>query len=324
MKILITGGSGFIGSYIVKKFLSKKHTILNLDKLSTFSQKLNIKSKNYIFKKIDLLDKKKLMRIFNNFSPDIVINAAAESHVDRSIVSPSYFFENNLIGTINILNLCKKRKKIKLIHISTDEVFGSLKKNEKKFTSSSNYDPRSPYSASKAASDHAVRSYGETYNLNFNITNCSNNYGPFQYPEKLIPVVILSCMNNTQIPVYGNGLNIRDWIHVSDHVEAIYEICFSKFNRKTFLIGGNNEVSNINIIKLICKEFDKINKSKNSKRLIRYVKDRAGHDFRYAINNREIYSKLEWRPKIKFHQGLRETILFYMKNHKNFKNLFIG
>ena len=220
MKILITGGSGFIGSYLVKKFIRHKHSVLNIDNLSKFSQKFKINSKNYLFKKINLLDEKKLKKIFLKFSPDIIINAAAESHVDRSIVSPLFFFQNNLIGTVNLLNLAKESK-VKFVHISTDEVFGSLTINKKKFNSKSSYDPKSPYSASKAASDHAVRSYGKTYNLNYLITNCSNNYGPHQYPEKLIPVVILSCLNKKEIPIYGNGKNVRDWIFVEDHVDAI-------------------------------------------------------------------------------------------------------
>jgi dTDP-glucose 4,6-dehydratase len=321
MKVLITGGSGFIGSFLVKKFIQKGHVVLNLDKLSKFSQKLKIKSNKYKFKKIDLLDKEKLKKAYFEFCPKIIVNAAAESHVDRSIAQPTYFFQNNLIGTINLLNLAKE-KKAKFIHISTDEVFGSLPLNKSKFNNKSRYDPRSPYSASKAASDHAVRSYGETYNLDYLITNCSNNYGPYQYPEKLIPVVILNCLKRKKIPVYGNGKNIRDWIFVEDHVDAIYKIAISRYSKKTFLIGGDNEVSNNKLVEKVCNIFDKINRTKDSRLLIEYVKDRPGHDLRYAINNNDIKKKINWRPKKNFEQGLRKTINFFLKNNKNLKDIF--
>ena len=218
--------------------------------------------------------------------------------------------------------LDKTKKKIELIHISTDEVFGSLKIGKKKFDNNSRYDPRSPYSASKASSDHAVRSYGETFKIPFKITNCSNNYGPYQYPEKLIPVVIMKCIERERIPIYGNGKNIRDWIHVEDHVDAIYSIYKKGKNHSTYLIGGNNELTNLHIAKKICENFDDLYKTKNSKNLIRFVKDRKGHDFRYAISNNNIFNELKWKPSMKFETGLKNTIKFYYENYKFLKKIY--
>ena len=321
-KILITGGSGFIGSYLVKKFLLEKYKVLNLDKLSKVSQYLKIIDKNYSFLKCDLVNSKKVLKIVSNFKPDFIINAAAESHVDRSIITPKYFFDNNLTGTINLLNASLKLKKVFFIHISTDEVFGSLKIGEKKFSESSRYDPRSPYSASKAASDHAVRAYGETFGLNYIITNCSNNYGPYQFPEKLIPVIIKNCIDRKPIPIYGSGNNIRDWIHVIDHVDAIFKIIKKgKFN-ETYLIGSNNEINNLKLALGITDLFDKICGTQKTRNLIKFVKDRKGHDFRYAISNKKILKKINWRPKISFKKGLENTINFYIENHKKLQKIF--
>lgn len=322
-KILITGGNGFIGSYLIKKFLSKNFKVLNVDKLSKQSQNLIIKDKNYQFKKCDLLNFNKLFKILDEFSPNTIINAAAESHVDRSINLPKKFFENNLMSTLNLLEFIRKsKKKINFIHISTDEVFGSLKDKEKKFSNDSKYNPRSPYSASKAASDHAVRSYGETFGISFKITNCSNNFGPYQYPEKLIPLVITKCIQRLEIPIYGNGKNIRDWIHVKDHVDAIYKIYKIGKNGKTYLIGSNNELTNLDITHKICEIFDDLYNTKNSKNLIKFVKDRKGHDFRYAIDNSQIFRELKWKPSIDFETGLKDTIKFYYKNFKNLKKIY--
>lgn len=322
-KIVITGGSGFIGSHLVSKFLEKKFVVLNLDKLSKESQNLKIINENYIFKKCNLTNQKKLNKILDDFKPNVIINAAAESHVDRSIVQPKHFYENNVSSTLNLLEYIRnKQNKIEFIHISTDEVFGSLNRHDQKFSTNSKYKPRSPYSASKASSDHAVRAYGETFGLHFSITNCSNNYGRYQYPEKLIPVIINKCIERKTIPIYGNGKNIRDWIHVKDHVNAIYQIQKNGCKSKTFLIGSNNEFTNIDIAKKICDIFDKNFNTKNSKKLIKLVKDRKGHDFRYAINNAEIYKSIKWRPTIKFDYGLEDTIKFYHENYKKLKKIF--
>ena len=321
-KVIITGGSGFIGSHIIKKFIAKKYTVLNIDKLAKESQKINF-SKNYFLKKCDLRDTKKLKKIYKQFDPDIVINCAAESHVDRSILSPKFFFDNNVIGTVNLLeNILNQRKKIYFLQISTDEVFGSLNQNRIKFTEDSKYEPRSPYSASKASSDHVVRAYGETYKLDYMITNCSNNFGPYQYPEKFIPVVIKSCINRTKIPLYGNGLNIRDWIFVDDHVEAIFKLIKYGKKNNTYLIGANNEISNIKLAKKICKIYDYVFKTKNSKDLIHFIKDRKGHDFRYAIDSTKIKKHINWKPKISFDQGLFITINFYAKMISKLEKIF--
>jgi dTDP-glucose 4,6-dehydratase len=322
-KILITGGSGFIGSFITRKFVSKKFKVLNVDKLSPVSQKLILKDKNYIFKNCNILNYSKLKKIVENFSPNIIIHCAAESHVDRSINFPEFFFQNNLLGTINILDIIKTSKKnIRLIHISTDEVFGSLKLNKKKFDSNSKYDPRSPYAASKASSDFAVRSYGETFGINYSITNCSNNYGPYQFPEKLIPVIIKSCILRIPIPIYGKGKNIRDWMHVNDHANAIYKITLNGNNKETYLIGANNEISNLKLAKTICDLFDKMYSFNESRKLIKFVEDRKGHDFRYSIDFSKTKNQVKWKPEILFLEGLKQTIQFYYQNLRYLSKIF--
>jgi dTDP-glucose 4,6-dehydratase len=322
-KVIITGGNGFIGSYLINKFLNKDFLVLNIDKLSKESQKIKLNNKNYFFKKCDLLNEKKLNMILNDFKPNIIINSAAESHVDRSLKLPRYFYENNVSSTLNLLEFIRKSKdKIELIHVSTDEVFGSLKINQKRFNINSKYAPTSPYSASKASSDHAVRAYGKSFGLHYKITNCSNNYGPFQYPEKLIPVIIIKCIERKNIPIFSNGENIRDWIYVTDHVDAIFEVYKKGKNYSTYLIGSNNEIKNIDITKKICRIFDKLYKKKNSEKLIKFVKDRKGHDFRYAINNSRISKETAWKPLIKFEEGLENTIKFYFNNYKKLKKIF--
>jgi dTDP-glucose 4,6-dehydratase len=320
-KILITGGNGFIGSYLVNYCLKKKYKVLNIDKLSSVSQKLIIKDKNYRFIKNNLLNLKQLKRIILNFNPNFIINCSAESHVDRSIINPSYFIENNIIGTSNILEIIKNTK-IRFLQVSTDEVFGSLNLNQKKFKEDNCYDPRSPYSASKAACDHLVRSFGETFGIDYVITNCSNNYGPFQFPEKLIPVIIKNCILKEPIPIYGDGKNIRDWIYVEDHVRGILKVLIYGKKSNTYLIGSNNEISNIDLTYKICKIYDEIIKNQNSKKLIKFVKDRKGHDFRYAINSKKIRTKLNWKPKISFKDGLTKTVRFYSENFDKLKKIF--
>lgn len=315
-KILITGGSGFIGSYLVNIALKKKYSVLNIDKLTYASRDLKIKNKSYFFKKIDLCNAKAVFTTIKNFNPDLIINCAAESHVDRSIEIPDAFFKSNLLGTVNVLNsIIKIKKKTRLLQISTDEVFGSLPlKSKKKFNLKSHYQPNSPYSASKAAADHAVRAYGETYKIDYVITNCSNNYGPYQHSEKLIPTIINSCVNKKPIPIYGKGINVRDWIYVEDHAKAVFKVLEHGRSQNTYLIGADQELSNIKMAKIICRYFEKkINKDFNYSSLITYVKDRKGHDLRYAIDSSKIKKELNWNAKEKFATGIEKTIRFYLK-----------
>ena len=319
----MTGGLGFIGSCLAKK-LSREYRVLNIDKISQVSQKkLHIK-KNYIFKKIDICNLKSLKTVFNSFNPDFVINCAAESHVDRSITSPKSFINSNILGTFNILECVKDAtKKIRLLQISTDEVFGSLKISDKKFSEKTSYLPQSPYSASKASADHLVRAYGNTFGIDYLITNCSNNYGPFQFPEKLIPVIILSCIKKQKIPIYGKGKNVRDWIFVEDHCDAVIRVLKKSKSKKTYLIGSNNEKTNLEIAYKICDIFQKkIDKNFDYRKLINFVEDRKGHDFRYAINFSKIQKDLNWRPKYNFNEGIYKTIDFYIKNFQNLKKIF--
>lgn len=322
-KIIITGGLGFIGSHLVKLFLNSGYQVLNIDKISYASIKnINFKSKNYFFKKIDISNFSKLYKAVKTFDPEYIINCAAESHVDRSIVGPKVFIESNIVGTFNVLETINKlNRKIRLLQVSTDEVYGSLKIKEKKFTEKSKYDPKSPYSASKASSDHLVRAYGNTYNLDYIITNCSNNFGPFQNPEKFIPTVILSCLKKNRIPVYGNGKNIREWIFVEDHCRGIKLSLEKGKKSSTYLIGSKNEFNNIEIVRKICNLF-KSKDNFNYEKLIDYVDDRKGHDFRYAINYSKISKQLNFSNKVSFNLGLKKTIDFYVKNIKKINNIF--
>ena len=329
MKILVTGGHGFIGSTLVKKLLkSKNNLILNIDANKRYSMPESLysisKNKNYSFKKIDLYDYKTLRKTILNFKPDLVYNLAAESHVDRSIMFPKSFIDSNIIGTFNILEVLreylyklKKNKKFCLIHVSTDEVFGSLKLNEKQFNENNKFMPNSPYSASKASSDLLCRAWNKTYDLPVITTNCSNNYGPWQFPEKLIPTVILKCIKKEKIPIYGNGKNIRDWLFVDDHIDALIKISQKGKIGETYNIGGDNEISNINIVNLICKLLDdfKINKFKHNS-LIVFVDDRLGHDFRYGVDLKKIKRKINFKPKVNFEEGLKKTVIWYLNNKK--------
>lgn len=322
-KIIITGGLGFIGSHLVRLFL-KKFKVLNIDKDGYASIKsLDFKNdKNYKFVHQDLSNFKKIKEIITSYKPDYIINCAAESHVDNSITNPGVFIKSNIIGTFNILESLKfLKKKIRFLQVSTDEVFGSLKLKEKKFSENTRYDPQSPYSSSKASADHLVRSYGNTYGLDYVITNCSNNFGPYQNPEKFIPKIILSCIFKRKIPVYGNGLNIREWIYVEDHCEGI-KLCLERGkSTNTYLIGSNNEIKNIEIVKKICNLFNKKEKFDYHK-LIKYVEDRKGHDFRYSINFSKIKKELNFKNKNSFNEGLIKTVNFYSKNVKNLNKIF--
>lgn len=316
-KFLITGGLGFIGGNFLK-ILTKKYPnskFLNLDKI-TYAASKNLanelkQNKNYNFQKIDICDFNKLKKKFDNFNPDIVVHFAAESHVDNSIKKPDNFINTNIFGTYNLLKLIKK--KVKMIHISTDEVFGEA--NKKSFVESSAYDPRSPYSASKASSDHLVRAWSNTYGMNYNIINSSNNFGPYQNKEKFIPVIINSLMNKKKIPLYGNGKNIREWIYVEDFVSAIEFLIKKDISNQTFLIGSGYAEENIKIIKKIINIMKNQFKIKIKNNQIKYVRDRAGHDKVYKINSSKI-RKLGWNNKIKLNHGLSKTIEYYINKFK--------
>ena len=328
MKIIVTGGAGFIGSTLVKYLIKKNHKVLNIDKI-TYASNLeslhNIEKKKYIFKKVDICNRNKLNKIFLSYKPDAIFHLAAESHVDRSIENQDSFIRTNIIGTYNLLKISRKyfnnlkkikKKTFKFIHISTDEVYGDLNLNQKAFTENSKYKLSSPYSASKAASDHLASSWFRTFNLPVIITNCSNNYGPYHFPEKFIPHMIINGIMRKKLPVYGNGKNVRDWLHVEDHVSALHLILKKGIPGNTYNIGGNAEKRNIDVVNLICDELNKLNLKDNFdyKKLITFVKDRPGHDKRYAVNCSKIKSKLKWKPKHKFNSGLKSVIKWYIKN----------
>lgn len=333
--ILITGGAGFIGSHVVRLFVKKypDYKIINLDSLTYAGNLENLKevegSPNYHFAKVDLLDEIHLNKVFNDYQVTEVIHLAAESHVDRSISDPLAFVRTNVIGTVNLLNAAKSfwkdNKGHLFYHVSTDEVYGSLDQGGF-FTETTPYDPQSPYSASKASSDHFVRAYANTYHMNTVISNCSNNYGPNQFPEKLIPLCINNIKSNKPLPVYGKGENIRDWLFVSDHANAIDEVFHRGRVGETYNIGGFNEWKNIDIVKLLCNIMDRKlgRKEGESAQLITYVKDRAGHDLRYAIDAAKINEELGWKPSLQFEEGIEKTVDWYLQHEEWLNNVTSG
>ncbi len=334
--ILITGGAGFIGSHVVRRLVSKypDYTIVNADKLTYAGNLGNLagleKAPNYQFRRVDIVDKEAVNTLFREFGFDGVIHLAAESHVDRSITSPDEFIYTNIIGTVNLLTAFRNtdpgRDVRRLFyHISTDEVYGSLEHGGL-FTEQTSYDPRSPYSASKASSDHMVRAFGNTYGLPWVISNCSNNYGPNQFPEKLIPLTINNIKTGKPIPVYGKGENIRDWLYVEDHASAIELIFHEGKPGETYNVGGDNEWKNIDLVRLMCRIMDgKLGKAAgSSEKLITYVTDRAGHDLRYAIDSSKLQKELGWRPSVTFEQGLALTVDWYLANEKWLETVISG
>jgi len=338
--ILITGGAGFIGSHVVRLFVNKypDYKIVNLDKLTYAGNLENLKDieqkPNYVFEKGDILDSDFLKKIFTQYDFDGVIHLAAESHVDRSISNPIEFVVTNVIGTVTLLNAAKHHWKTSLdnkaegklfYHVSTDEVYGSLGA-EGHFTEKTNYDPHSPYSASKASSDHFVRAYHDTFGLPIVISNCSNNYGSHHFPEKLIPLAINNIKNSKPVPVYGKGDNVRDWLYVEDHASAIDVIFHKGKTGETYNIGGNNEWKNIDLIRLLCQIMDsKLNRESGaSEKLITFVKDREGHDLRYAIDSTKLQTELNWKPSIIPEQGLEKTVDWYLANEEWLKHVTSG
>ena len=329
MNIFITGGFGFIGSNFILRFINQNNVnILNYDKLTYAGNLDNLKSienfENYNYVIGDICDKKLVKDTIQDFNPDIILHFAAESHVDRSIKNPFEFIETNVIGTSVLLNealsyynqLSEDKKTIfKFIHVSTDEVYGSIL--EGSFTEDSNFSPNSPYSASKASAEHFVMAWNKTFNIPINIVNCTNNYGPFQYPEKLIPVTILSCILNKSIPIYGKGDNIRDWIYVQDHCDAIFQVIKDAPAGQKYNIGSKTELTNIEIVEKICKLMDKYYPSKSIEsyvNLMKFVEDRPGHDFRYSLNIDKINNDLNWLPSKSISEGLEDTVKWYIKN----------
>jgi dTDP-glucose 4,6-dehydratase len=335
--ILVTGGAGFIGSNFISYLLERysEYKIINLDALTYAGNLDNLKdishNPHYTFIKVDIRDKKKIDDIFKEYSIDIVVNFAAESHVDRSIVEPEVFLTTNIIGTQVLLDTAKKYWKIhpldkycraykqgvKFLQVSTDEVYGALGETGM-FVETMPCLPNSPYSASKASADMIVRAYHETFGMPVNITRCSNNYGPYQFPEKLIPLMISNCLNDKELPVYGDGMQIRDWLHVKDHCVAVDTVLYKGKDGEVYNIGGNNEKANIEIVKLIIGALGK------SENLIKYVKDRPGHDRRYAIDNTKITTELGWRPSYTFEQGIKETIGWYLGNKEWVERIVSG
>ncbi len=335
MKLLVTGGAGFIGSAVVRLAIQRGHSVINLDALTYAACLENVSAvssnPNYFFEHVDIRNRNDLGAVFNKHKPDAVMHLAAESHVDRSIDSPSDFIETNIIGTFNMLEAARdfwqtsgKPESFRFHHISTDEVFGSLSSDPTvKFSEDTPYNPRSPYSASKASSDQMVRAWHETYGLPVILTNCSNNYGPYHFPEKLVPVIILNALAGKPLPIYGDGSNIRDWLYVEDHADALLLVLNKGFNGRSYNIGGENECSNLDLVKSICKILDqhRPRASGSYSELITFVKDRPGHDARYAIDPSRIRKELGWRPSVSIQLGLEKTVQWYLNNEDWWKPL---
>ena len=330
--ILITGGCGFIGSALIRHLITNNEfKVINIDKLTYAGNLESLESistnKNYFFEYADICDEKKILKIFQKYQPNVVMHLAAESHVDRSISNPGEFIQTNVIGTFNLLNASlehfnslddMQKNSFRFHHISTDEVYGDLKDGDY-FTEITSYAPSSPYSASKASSDHLVRAWHRTYDLPVVITNCSNNYGPYHFPEKLIPHIILNALGGKKLPIYGDGSQVRDWLYVDDHVKALIKVALEGVVGETYNIGGNNEKKNIEVVHLICDLLDELYPSKNPKiktykQLICFVEDRAGHDTRYAIDASKIQKELNWKPEETFESGLKKTVRWYLDN----------
>lgn len=331
MHILITGGAGFIGSALIRYLIKNTdHQILNIDKLTyagNLESLVEVESNpNYTFKQIDICDAAAIEQSFSKFQPDLIMHLAAESHVDRSIDGPAEFINTNIVGTYTLLEASRKywqslsqhkKSQFKFHHISTDEVYGDLEGTTDLFTESTPYAPSSPYSASKASSDHLVRAWYRTYGLPIVITNCSNNYGPYHFPEKLIPLVILNALDGKALPIYGKGNQIRDWLYVEDHAKALYKVVTEGTIGETYNIGGHNEKQNIEVVKTICHILDELKPQSNNQsyeELITFVEDRPGHDLRYAIDASKIKNDLGWTPKESFESGIRKTVKWYLNN----------
>lgn len=344
MKFLVTGGAGFIGSAVVRHIITNKtDSVINLDKL-TYAGNLDsvasvATSDRYTFEQVDICSKEELDRVFDTHKPDIVMHLAAESHVDRSIDGPSTFIQTNIVGTYTLLEATRKywselpeeqKTTFRFHHISTDEVYGDLEGPEDLFTETTPYAPSSPYSASKASSDHLVRAWKRTYGLPTLITNCSNNYGPYHFPEKLIPHIILNALEGKSLPVYGDGMQIRDWLYVEDHAHALYLVATKGLPGQTYNIGGHNEKANIEVVKTLCALLDELAPEKKSSKikkyeeLITYVKDRPGHDRRYAIDATKIKNELGWVPHETFESGLRKTVQWYLDNPQWWQRVLNG
>ena len=335
MKILVTGGAGFIGSAVVRLAISCGHSTVNVDSLTYAANLENVesvaRSSKYFFEHADIRDRASLDTIFEKHQPDAVMHLAAESHVDRSIDGPAHFIETNVNGTFNMLEAARtywqshgKPENFRFHHISTDEVFGSLPSDPSmKFTEETLYDPRSPYSASKASSDHLVRAWHETYGLPVLLTNCSNNYGPYHFPEKLVPVVILNALAGKPLPIYGNGSNIRDWLYVEDHAEALLLVLEKGIIGRSYNIGGGNERTNLELVQTLCKILDRLKpRAKGTySNLISFVQDRPGHDARYAVDSSRIKNELGWRPSVTVEEGLEKTVQWYLDNEDWWKLL---
>ncbi len=322
MKILITGGLGFIGSAVVRHLIGDSdHEVINLDKMTYAATTASVSSvennPRYTFEQTDICDPEALRETFAKHRPDAVMHLAAESHVDRSIDGPSAFIHTNLIGTFNLLEAARNSGVARFHHVSTDEVYGSLGMTDPAFTEQTSYDPRSPYSASKAGSDHLVRAWGETYGMSTLITNCSNNYGPYHFPEKLIPLVTIKAMAGDPLPVYGKGDNVRDWLFVEDHARALVLVAESGLPGETYNIGGDEERTNLEVVTAICHQLDSIDPLPDGRPrtdLITFVADRPGHDLRYAIDHSKIGAELGWAPTVGFEQGLERTVEWYREN----------